>query len=372
MKNLLVVDTTWPMNTRTERFTNTFKSKFNCIVCAWNRGRGGKTYPEESYILETNTGYGNPLRKLLILPLFLLHIIKVYKKCRPDVILASHWDSLFLVLLAKVIVRGDALIVYDCLDLPTSKNKIILKFLHWLERKMLKSVDLTIYASRFFGQLYDGNNASITFENYPPKTLCDKNIEPPSWFQSVLDFDSNTLNLSWIGVVRYPEVLMSLLKFIKQTSRYRLLVFGDGPSLKYMQGLVGDMCICDKVFFFGRYNNNQLKYIYDVSDLVWAAYPTNDYNTRYAISNKYFECSLFSTVPIISAGTMMSKHREIDSSIIFVDESSVDDIFEKLERYDFGKKFKKYEIELFWECQEYKLFEAFNDMSLKKEKFNVS
>ena len=38
----------------------------------------------------------------------------------------------------------------------------------------------------------------------------------------------------------------------------------------------------------------------------------------------------------------------------------------------YGKKFKKYEIELFWECQEYKLFEAFNDMSLKKEKFNVS
>lgn len=366
MKKILFVDSTWPVNTRTSRFISTFQGRFNCSVCAWNRGGSKESYPHNTYILETDVGYGNAFKKLFALPLFFQHIIKVCKKECPDIVFASHWDSLFLVLLAKTFVRNDIFIVYDCLDIPTSKNKIILNFLHWLERKMLKSVDLTIFASRFFDKLYSGNNLSITFENYPSKVLCDKSIEPPNWYHSVLDLDRGKLNLSWIGVVRYPEVLISVLKFIKRTNRYRLLVFGDGPSLNYMQKLVNEMHINDKVSFFGRYSNKDLRYIYDVSDLVWAAYPTNDFNTRYAISNKYFECSLFSKVPIVSEGTMMSKCKGEGSSIISVNECSVDDIFGKLEVYDFGREFKKYESDLFWECHELKLFEAFDDMLLKK------
>ena len=133
-----------------------------------------------------------------------------------------------------------------------------------------------------------------------------------------------------------------------------------------MQGLVREMCIVDKVIFFGRYSNKQLRFIYDVTDLVWAAYPTTDYNTRYAISNKYFECSLFSKVPIVSAGTMMSKYRDKDSSMISVDECSVDDIVDKLAKYDISQEFKKYEKDSFWECHEFKLFEAFDNILLQR------
>ena len=93
--------------------------------------------------------------------------------------------------------------------------------------------------------------------------------------------------------------------------------------------------------------------------MVWAAYPTNDYNAIYAISNKYFECSFFEKKIILSSKTKMAESLINNQSVILVDEYSYDDIRKKLllnvnisiENYN------KYESDTSWEEQEIKLID---------------
>ena len=46
--------------------------------------------------------------------------------------------------------------------------------------------------------------------------------------------------------------------------------------------------------------------IYDYVDYVWAAYPNNNLNVKYAISNKYFESLNFQKKIIVSSKTELS------------------------------------------------------------------
>lgn len=76
----LLIDTTWPINSRTERFKNSFKKYFEVIVVAWNRGlAGGKEELEGTYILDTNIGYGNQL-KIIKTSSFLFIFIQFVRK----------------------------------------------------------------------------------------------------------------------------------------------------------------------------------------------------------------------------------------------------------------------------------------------------
>lgn len=80
----------------------------------------------------------------------------------------------------------------------------------------------------------------------------------------------SSASISWIGVVRYPEVLCNLILSIKALD-VKLFVFGDGPSLDYLKSYVISEGLEGKVHFFGRYKYNELPFIYEVTDFVWAA-----------------------------------------------------------------------------------------------------
>lgn len=356
MKKFLIIDTVWPINTRTERFRVTLMQFFHVAVVAWNRSvKSNKERPAFHYVLDNDIGYGNKLKKLFSLPKFIWHVSNVTKKENPDVIFASHWDSLFCAVFIKLFLNKKIKIIYDCLDLPTSSNKLIIFFLKHLEKTCIRHVSLTIFASRFFKEFYPSTLNSYIFENYPSRKALDLDSKQPEWF---LDFKenkaTNSKNVSWIGVVRYYEILENILKAITGTNIY-FYVFGDGPELKKLQKKVKELNLEHQVIFFGRYSSSDLKYIYELADLVWAAYPTNDFNAIHAISNKYFECSYFSKPPIFSKKTMMAKKLEkTSSSVIIVDEYNVHDIINKIQKgLTLGSaNYVKYEPDTFWEDKE--------------------
>jgi len=49
MKNLLIVDTTWPINSRTERFRLSLIKKYSVSVSSWNRGEIVNNEMENTY-----------------------------------------------------------------------------------------------------------------------------------------------------------------------------------------------------------------------------------------------------------------------------------------------------------------------------------
>ncbi|MGG4775533.1 glycosyltransferase [Paenalcaligenes sp. Me52] len=361
MKKILIIDTTWPINSRTERFRKTLQEKYHVIVSAWKRDGKPEDPREDLHIMVNNIGYGNQILKLIKLPLFILHNFNVCKKNNPDIIFASHWDSLICAAFIKALFFRRIKIIYDCLDLPTTSNYFIRKFLQLIEKTSLKYVDITIFASRYFESLYPKKINSIIFENYPPKSSLTPYHSQPSWFK---DYDivtiKNTKTVSWIGVVRYLNILENILDAIKDTDIH-FLVFGTGPDLEKLQAAVIQKNLNKQVHFFGRYEHADLNFIYSISELIWAAYPTSDHNAVYAISNKYFECSSFEKTPIISKKTKMAEYLRGRKNAILIDEFNVNEIrnsfFDYFNNGKDDEPFEKYEPDASWEDRENLLIE---------------
>ncbi|MDH0718592.1 glycosyltransferase [Acinetobacter junii] len=366
MDKILIIDTTWPINSRTERFRKTLKKHFLVVVVAWNRGKKN-IEKEDAYVLGTEIGYGNQLKKLFMLPLFFMYIYSVNKIEKPDIIFASHWDSLICAVILKLLGNWKIKIIYDCLDLPTSSNTLIRKLIIFIEKFCLYFVGLTIFASRYFKPLYPQNLTSYIFENYPSLSLLDSSTEEPSWIK-YYDQKASTgyKNVAWIGVVRYFNIIENILLAIKNTD-INFFVFGDGPELEKVIEAVNYHNLNDQVIFFGRYKTSELKYIYEKSDLVWAAYPTNDFNAIYAISNKYFECSFFEKKIILSKKTKMAEGINENPSVILVDEYSSVDIKEKI-LSNVKNPYIKYENDTFWEDEEGKFIDFLKSIiNIKKD-----
>lgn len=355
MKKFLIIDTTWPINSRTERFKNSFKKYFEVIVSAWNRGgEDCKDIGNDTYLLEHKIGYGNQIKKLLKLPLFILHNYRVCKNQKPDIIFASHWDSLICAVILKLVWNRKLKIVYDCLDLPTFSNSIVRRIIMLIERISLRFVSLTIFASRYFKPLYSSKLKSYVFENYPSLNLLGSSLDLPNWAKNYDEkMLKSTKNVAWIGVVRYFEIINNILLAIKGT-KINFFIFGDGPELDRVKKAVHSFGLNNQVVFFGRYKPSDLRWIYENSGLVWAAYPTNDFNAIYAISNKYFECSFFEKQIILSKKTKMAEGLNKNPNIILVDEYSSSDIREKLlSNIDINLiEYCKYENDTSWEDQE--------------------
>lgn len=358
--NISIIDTTWPINSRTNRITNTLKKDYATTVISWDRRTERAQHEENELnteILRTPLGYGKKIKKLIHLYKFISHIKRTLEKNNPSIIIASHWDSLLCASIALIGKQKKPIIIYDCLDIPTSNNIFIYKFLRALEKTLLGNVSLTIFASRFFKKIYPDNIKSIIYENYPSRQLLHANQKN----KTIKINDSNKKIISWVGVVRYDEVFENIFIAIRDED-YLFYIFGDGPSLENIKKLAASLNLNKKVFFHGRYTQEDLPSIYNSSDLIWAAYPTKEPNTKLAISNKYFECSLLNKTPIISSNTEMAKNLK-EKNVVIVNEYDPIDIKYQINlHFEKNKTFSKYEPDIFWEDEEDRLINAISNI----------
>lgn len=289
VKDILLIDSSYPINTRNKRLILTLQKYFNDVsveYITWNRDcREVDDADKNMSIYNVRSAYGNLFNKLIHLGGYYRFLRKYNELKRPKIIVASHWDMLFLASLMKQ--KGQYLI-YEDLDIPTIGNRYLLKLLQWLENIALKKTDAIVFASRFFKPLY----ASFMGKTF---VLENKPIQNPLRVSHVED-DSN-FTIAYIGLVRYADVLKNLIDAVRDNKNISLRFHGEGQDLdllkKYAAGSTN-------IFFTGRYEISSLPRLYSTTDLVWAAYPNKDYNVKYAISNKFHE-SIAYQVPCIYA-----------------------------------------------------------------------
>lgn len=287
--HFLLIDSSYPINTRNGKIIFSLKRAFphlSTSFITWNRdGRSVADIDKNMPIYNKKAGYGKALQKLINLWGYFRFLKSYNKRYSPKIIIASHWDML---LLASIFKTKGQILVYENLDVPTSGNKLILFVLKQIETFALRKTDAIIFASRFFETLYKKfNGCKMIIENKP---LNHNALACPPVSEK-----NNALTISYIGLVRYADILKNLIDAVKGNNQVILYIHGEGQDLDELKNYATG---CSNIEFTGRFEQTDLPRLYACSDVVWAVYPNKDYNVKYAISNKFHE-SIEYKVPCI-------------------------------------------------------------------------
>lgn len=359
MKKILLVDGIYPPNTRSRRILKTLEKKNKTEFCLWDRNKKSVVNLNYRYVYCSDEGYGNRMKKLFGIPYYYKYIKKVLKEYEPDILIASQWDMLILCSLLK---NKKQKLVYENIDMPTSKNKIILIILKMLEKIYIKNVDGIIYASRFFKDNYKKNKIKeLILENKPTKFLISDKKDR---------YTSNKIKLAFIGTLRYFFVLEKLINSAKKYEKeLEVLLIGEGPDEKKLKELV-EKNAQKNIIFFGKYEYEDISKFYNISDLIWAVYPSEDYNVKYAISNKFHESIIFEKPGLFSKKTLLGEYVSKNNIGLTIEIDEIDILLEKIckNKINFNaikhsiKEYKMKNPNLFWEDDEKKLIEFIKEL----------
>lgn len=270
----VIIDTSIPINTRNCKIEKSIKEFFpdsEVWIFTWKRDNIDFNTPDNYIVYEAAAAYGNPTEKLKRMYGFGKFARKKLQELLPDIIIASHWESL---LITPLNLPNKPVLIYENLDIPTGPYPIR-RIVQLLERTKLRGFDLIVHASRFFKELYPEPISQIVLEN-------------KSKFNFKLDNQPvhNPFVVSYVGTVRYKEILENFVSAACSVDGVEVKIFGDGQDFNHIKEFSKRY---KNIFFYGAYDFSQIPEIYNQSDLIWAAYPNKDYNVIYAISNKFYE-----------------------------------------------------------------------------------
>lgn len=328
--NVLMIDSNYPINTRNTKILTSLKERNpNCriLVCAWNRELIGyqknKSY-DEVYLYNRKSRLGRRVQKLFNLLGYYKFLKKKNKELNPDIIIASHYDMLFL---ASFFKTCNQILIYENLDIPTSSKNIILSLLHVAEKRSLKKTDIITFASRFYLPLYKHfKGEKIQLENLPVVSAHFEDTRSNSLVTDTLTRDQSTIQISFIGGVRYVDILKKLILASTVYPNLKVNIHGYGHQNAILEEFVVKENLETKVSMTGRYNYEDIPRLYNNADFIWAVYPNNNYNVKYAISNKFHETILFLKPGIYSKGTELAKLVEEKGLGLTVDPENLDDM----------------------------------------------
>ncbi|MGL5057302.1 MAG: glycosyltransferase [Fusobacteriaceae bacterium] len=360
-KKIFMVDGVYPANTRSRRIVKTLKDDYDVKLCIWDRSSISiqNENINKDFIYQSNEGYGNKIKKVLGIMKFYIFLKEVLSYNKPDILIASQWDMLILCTLLK---NKRQKLIYDNIDMPTSNINIVLKILIFIEKKCLKKVDGIIFASRFFEEKYQNSTSKkIVLENKPSNEISKKDS---------LEYSSNKIKISFIGTIRYYSMLKALINSVKKyEDDIEILLFGNGPDEEKLKNIVqknGQK----NIVFFGKYNYEDIAKFYNISDLIWAVYPENDYNVKYAISNKFHESIIFEKPCLFSKNTLLGDFVTSKNIGLSLEISELENIIKKIINNELDlNKLKKsivnYKIknnDLYWEDNEEQLKYFFKEL----------
>ena len=316
MINCFVIDTAYPLNFRNEKIIISLKE---CMpgaqikVITWDRNKIVQGEIDDYFLYKGDVKLGDRLKKFLYLFRFKKFVEKVLRESEPNLVIASHWDTLF------ALPRGinkKACVIYENLDIPDG-SRIAIKIGTILERISLNKADIITHASRFFEKLFkDCQQKQIILENKPKFASIERK-------ESI----GKPFVISFIGTLRYFETLSKLVDAVNGDDRFELRFYGNGPDLDILKDYCKDI---PNVHLFGKYEYRDIQGLYKVSDLIWAVYPNKDYNVKYAISNKFYE-SMYLGVPCVYANeTELGDFVDANQIGYTVNPYCVDDIKRKL------------------------------------------
>lgn len=329
---ILLVDTNYPINSRNQRLIDSLIKNFgenNIRYVAWNRQNADLKGLDNQYIFNCYSPLGQRIRKLQHLRRYANYINDIVLDFKPTVIIASHWDSLII---CRKYARKGIKIIYENIDMP-SGNIVVRNILRAIERWSLRSVTAISHASRFFQGHYAWfKGKQIVVENLPVNIPIQH-----SPFREGKKINSDTLNIVFNGGLRYAETMIRLITAIGNNSGIRLDIYG-GAIGKEGDAIISSGSQYSNISFHGKYQYDEIGNIIKNADLIWAVYPSSNFNVKYAISNKFHESLYYGIPGVYSKNTLLGELVSHNKIGFVVDDLSIASIKECLEKISNNKK----------------------------------
>ena len=314
LKKVIILDSSYPINSRNLRINDYLNTNYCTFVITWDRKEMIKDVNDRHKIFKKKAMYGKKLEKLRYFPEYFLFVRKNIRELNPDIVIASNWDMLVIASLVKVNINFK--LIYENRDMVSSRSYIIKKTLSVFERIALINTDAMILASRFFLEFYSYyKKDKLVIENKVSKSITgyEKN-------------KSNKLRISFVGTVRFYEILKNLIEACKEFQDIELNIYGEGPDRLKIEQLIKSQKIMN-VKVHGEFKYEDIGEIYANTDIVWSVYPnTENSNKKYVIPNKYFESIHFKIPGIFPMHTRVGDLIKDQNTGYIVDPYSRDEI----------------------------------------------
>ena len=291
----LIIAREFPIKHRDKLISSLLPQDFKTYYVSWNRHGRSDIPTENTFVFNNKIKNLRSLAFLLIIKKYILFIDKVISEKNPQLLIISHY-SLYLPFLLLSKTKGIRVIL-DVHDLPSFTNIIPFKFVLFIENLIIKNVSHIILASKYFKSFYS-NKRTLIIDNIPPSfnlTNDSINIE-----------GSNVIKIGFVGKLRYSDLYKLLIACVNNFDNLELHFYGDGSAEEVLLDYSRELN-SKNIFFHGRFNKNDLSKIYSKIDLLWACYPSDNYNVKYATSNKALESIFFKTPCVFSSGTLLAK-----------------------------------------------------------------
>ncbi|MBB1140543.1 glycosyltransferase [Myroides sp. WP-1] len=328
---ILIIDSNYPINTRNSKIGDFLRHKqdVTVIISAWLR-QGTLLSKEASgkeYIFEYPSKLGDRYSKVMNIFRYFKYLKKVNHIEKPDVLLCSHYDMLFLGYFLK---KKGQILVYENLDVPTHSNSLVLKTLQAIEKFSLKKTDFMALASRFYVDLYSKFTKDILVLENIPNLNKNTEVAPDKVNNTIHNPDK--IVISFIGGVRYVDILIKLITFSAAYKNVEIRIYGEGHESHILKSFLANEAY-SHVKITGRYDYSEISNFYLISDYIWAVYPSDNHNVKYAISNKFHESLFFDRPGIYAKNTCLGQfveHENIGLTVDYKDDESLKQLFDKI------------------------------------------
>lgn len=306
MKILFILPALTDSYTR-KRVTMLKKLGINCTVLGYNR----EHYEASPWDLETmSLGQLAHTKLFKRIPVMIRSILKIRQKIEShDVLYCFNFDVLFIGWLSTIFRTGDIRIVYDLADIHPvlGTDGFFSSVLRAIERFLLKRTDIVVVASPayidgYFKKVQNAENRFVVIEN---KMLPG---EQPSAVQetSVWTPQKGVLRIGYFGMLRCEASLKFLRLLVeKHQGKFELLLRGIFLKTESYQSVFENL---NHAKFDGPFvNPDDLPELYNSVDIVWAAHIHGETNTKWAMSNRFYQACFYNRPLITQVNTQDSE-----------------------------------------------------------------
>jgi succinoglycan biosynthesis protein ExoL len=233
-------------------------------------------------------------------------ILKLHREMKDcDVIYSFNLDTLFLGWLASFFSKKNVRFIYDVADIRDVlvSRKIFGLILRTLESFLLKSTDLIVCASPeylpgYFKKIQGIDKPAVIIENKVDPELVPESVENPFTGPK----SGVELSIGYFGMIRCKKSMQLLLSILEQADhRYQLNLRGKFLVSHELKERVMNL---KNVHYGGTFRYpDDLKEMYQSVDLVWAAHMHGVSNSKWAISNRFYQACAFKRPLIGQIGT---------------------------------------------------------------------